>query len=404
MNLVLCNMSNVLDWHDGIVNRNFFVARELAKSGLFEQIMLVDFLAINPVGTIFGRRRTAKYVARTWFGGASGAVVKRYGLRHVLCKNPALPWTAAPNTQLYTFSGLGLASHEREDQAKLAQALIDLGCTEQNTLVWSYNAFAPQLLNLTSHFRVFDAVDDWSQHASYRLFTKLLQESYQKIGARADSIFTVSDGLRDLFPTGKASWIPNGVDVGAFKKAAAIPADVSQLRRPLIGYVGTLQERIDFDLLTTVCSALPQADFVFIGPVWSGVQADVDALHHACPNTHFLGRRPYDQVPNYVAALDVAIIPHRLDAFIKSTNPMKLYEYLAAGKPIVTTPGAGTEVFADVIHIVNDADLFTAAIDKAVLENTADFIKKRQLAVQSHTWEARVKQMREQLKHAMVST
>jgi len=402
MKLVLCNMSNALDWQQGIVNRNFFIARELINSGNFDEVVLVDFLSLNPMGPLFGRRRTAKYAFQIVRKREKGNTSHRYGLRHRL-----LTWTLpgqTSSTKVRLFAGLGLAHTYDRDIQTLKQALIDEGCTAENTILWSYNAFAPDLFDIPARLHVFDAVDDWSQHASYVKQRELLKSNYQSIGKRADLIFTVSEGLRSLFPLEKTAWIPNGVDLGSFanRTKQTQPAELAKLTKPIIGYVGTVQERLDFELLESVCAAIPEAQFVFVGPVWGGVQHRVDALMRVCPNVLFLGRRAYEDVPMYLAAMDVAIIPHRIDSFIQSTNPMKMYDYLAAGKPIVTTPGAGTEAFAEVISIVDNPVAFAQSIREALKDTDPKNVARRKKAVESHTWAHRVQEMRQALKRAMV--
>lgn len=400
MNLVLCNMSNALDWKQGIVNRNYFIASELITSGAFDQVLLVDFLAVNPMGPLFGRRRTAKYALQVLFGQAKSA--RRYGWRHRV-----LDWQMPDllsQTKVRVFSGLGLAHTRARDVQALKRVLLDEGFTVDNTVVWSYNAFAPELLTIPARLAIFDAVDDWSQHASYLRQREVLKQNYQMIGEQADLIFTVSDGLRALFPKDKTRWIPNGVDLRVFEKTnhQVRPTELASVAKPIVGYVGTVQERLDFELLEYVCGAIPEAEFVFVGPVWGGVQHRVDALMQSCANVRFLGRRPYEAVPVYLQAMDVAIIPHRIDTFIQSTNPMKMYDYLAAGMPIVTTPGAGTETFSQVISIVETPSAFAQAIREALQDKDPERKRKRQQAVSEHTWANRVSQMRQALKHAMV--
>jgi glycosyltransferase involved in cell wall biosynthesis len=260
-------------------------------------------------------------------------------------------------------------------------------------LLWSYQAFAPEILDWPARVRVFDAVDDWSLHASYQKEADFLRKNYDRISQKADVIFTVSAGLAERFDPAKTRWIPNGIDPAPFTKDWPMPSDLAALPRPLIGYVGTVQERLDFALLKTVCRNHADKSFVFIGPVWKGVADQVASLSTACPNVHFLGRRPYEQTPAYLQAMDIAIIPHRLDAFLSSTNPMKMYDYLAAGKPIVSTPGAGTEAFAQHIVIAKDAAEFSEAINRALAADSPAQHQARQSALSGHLWSDRLAAM-----------
>jgi glycosyltransferase involved in cell wall biosynthesis len=199
--------------------------------------------------------------------------------------------------------------------------------------------------------------------------------------------------LVKAFPAEKTHWVPNGADLSGFVENLPVPEDLRSLPRPIVGYIGTVQERLDFQLLKRICADHPKKSFVFIGPVWSGVQSEVDALTQACPNVRFLGRRPYSLVPAYLEGMDVAMIPHRLDAFISTTNPMKMYDYLAAGKPVVSTPGAGTEMFASQMHIAQDTEVFSRAIQLALdQDDDAKRLARRQV-VRTHAWQARVEEM-----------
>lgn len=387
MNLLVFNMSNLQDWEQGIVNRNYFVVRELLRRNEFDQIFLVDFLAVQSKKKPFGMRRSFRYAKRLL-----GGHTQRRGLFHTMTQREGQPF-GEQTKRFHVYQGLGMLTDHKRDLQAISEWLLSHGVDAANLVIWSYNAFLPEALTMPARLRVFDAVDNWSLHASYQNDASLLRRNYQLISGRADVIFTVSEGLQALFPKEKARWIPNGVDLSPFTKAQQVPADISMLPKPVVGYVGTVQERLDFELMEFVCKRHSDKSFVFIGPVWKGVKEQQVRLQTKCPNVHFLGRRPYASVPAYLQAMDVAIIPHRLDAFISSTNPMKMYDYLAAGKPVVTTPGAGTELFETHMHVVNTSQEFAQAIDAAIKEQTPEQIAQRRKAVQPHGWEARVNAM-----------
>lgn len=389
MNLVVFNMSNLHDWEQGIVNRNYFVLKELLKQSFFEDVFFVDFLAVQSLKKQFGWRRTGQY-ARTLLQGQAD---KRRGLLHLTMTAEGHPF-GKQTKRFHVYQGLGRLTSAKRDLDQISEWLDEHGVSPDNLVVWSYNAFLPEAMDLPARLRVFDAVDNWSLHASYQKESARLRANYQRIGERADVIFTVSEGLRSLFPLEKSHWVPNGVDAEEFSSIRhETPNDLKQIPKPIIGYIGTVQERLDFELLEHVCKQHADKSFVFIGPVWSGVKEKQVRLQQACPNAYFLGRRPYNQVPAYLQAMDVTMIPHRLDAFISSTNPMKMYDYLAAGKPVVTTPGAGTELFEQIMHITSTSQDFSRAIGRALQETGPEFALQRREAVKPHTWQARVENM-----------
>jgi glycosyltransferase involved in cell wall biosynthesis len=358
-------MSNYSDWESGVVNRNFFVTQQLLQQPEFEQVLFIDFLAQQPLKKLFGRKRALHYL------------LKARGLRKV-------------SEKLHVYEKLNISKTEEQVVQHINKLMKKLGFTPGETVLWSYNAFLPQVYDLEVKTKVFDAVDNWSHHASYKQKAKKLEQNYQLIDKKADLIFTVSEGLKDLFTNKQVHWVPNGIDLEKFKQVSQAKLEY---KKPIIGYVGTIQERLDFDLIEQVLKDHQQKSFVFIGPVWKGVEKKVDALKKAYSNIHFLGRRAYTEIPAYLAAMDVTIIPHRIDDFINSTNPMKMYDYLAAGKPVVTTPGAGTEDFSEVLSIQESAEAFSKAIERELVQDSQDKQQKRKQTVEAHQWSERVNRM-----------
>ena len=395
MNLVVFNMSNYLDWEEGVVNRNFFIVQELIQRPEIEQVVLVDFLAIQSIKKIFGLRRTSEYAKDILISskGRPSRKGQRIGLTHSLSKLEHGPFFL-PNKPVYLFQGLGISQSAANSIQKLRTMLQSLGYKKENTILWSYNAFLPEAFELDACVKVFDAVDNWASHASYKKEAGRLIENYKKIDRAADIVFTVSEKLQDTFNNAPTHWIPNGVNLSLFQKDVEAKTKLDQ-PQPIVGYVGTIQERIDFALLEKVCQAHSDKSFVFIGPIWSGVEDKVDDLKKACANVFFLGRRSYDEIPSLLKQVDVAIIPHRLDSFIHSTNPMKMYDYLAAGKPVVTTPGAGTEMFSNLLSIQKDSQGFIEAINRELANNSPQVIEQRLQAAAQHSWKTRVDAMME---------
>ncbi|MFQ5599409.1 MAG: glycosyltransferase [Candidatus Krumholzibacteriia bacterium] len=133
--------------------------------------------------------------------------------------------------------------------------------------------------------------------------------------------------------------IGNGVDFDLFDAAwhaPARPVEICALPAPRIGYAGALAEWIDLELVGEIAAAFPEASVVLVGPV---VGAAVDPQRHFAdrPNVHWLGSKPHAQLPHYVAEMDVCLIPFRKTPLTRGVNPNKLYEYMALGKPVVST-------------------------------------------------------------------
>lgn len=207
---------------------------------------------------------------------------------------------------------------------------------------------------------VFDAIDNWLYHPQMK-DKALIRRNYDYVTARADLILTVSQALADFFrKNGNTHWISNGVDAEFFAPARKPACGKTRV----VGYVGKIQDRVDFDLAERCLQAHPDWEFRFLGPVYSQQQR-IDALKQRYPNIRFTGDIPYSRLPEAMRDFDIAIIPHRVDAFTESMNPLKLYEYLAAGKPVVTMDVAGTSSISPYVLIAQTPGDFLRQLDRA---------------------------------------
>lgn len=182
-----------------------------------------------------------------------------------------------------------------------------------------------------------------------------------------------------------AVFVDHGVDFDRFRDAAAAgdePADVKELPRPRVGFVGSIDAHtFDPELFLDVAAKMKHCSFVLVGA------CSLPEGWCQLPNVHLLGQRPYEQVAAYMAACDVLIMPWNKSDWIKACNPVKLKEYLAAGRPVVTTPFYEAKRYSDSIAEVSDANEFAIAIDCAVQEPRSQ--ARLQERVQNETWTAK---------------
>lgn len=234
---------------------------------------------------------------------------------------------------------------------------------------------------------IFDAVDEPAEEfAHWAAGVALLR-------ARADVVFASSTSLYEshagLHPN--VHLCPNAADFAHFARAAGdggIPCDLAAIPRPIIGYHGALANWVDWGLIGATAAANPDLSFVFIGPLFTG-----DESLPSGPNLHYLGHRDYRLLPSYLGGFDVGIIPFRLSQMTKGCNPIKLWEYLAAGKPVVSTPLPEVEQYRE-IAVANTPSSFGAALRQA-LATAGDHaaIAARQALARSNSWEARALQV-----------
>lgn len=198
--------------------------------------------------------------------------------------------------------------------------------------------------------------------------------------ARVDLVLAASEQLAARFPRHKTLLAPHGADTALFSAPVRCAVDLP-VGRPIAGFYGSIAAWIDIGLLCDVADRLPDWQFVFIG----AVETDVSSLV-ARPNVTLLGPRPHHALPSYSQHWTASLLPFRDCAQIRACNPLKLREYLAAGRPIVTTDFPALAGYRDCVTVANDSVAFAEAL-KATLADNGTCLRKARVA--GETWEAR---------------
>jgi glycosyltransferase involved in cell wall biosynthesis len=180
--------------------------------------------------------------------------------------------------------------------------------------------------------------------------------------------------------------VTHGVDVDTFvaegSKRAPGPADVAILPRPRVGFIGGIDAHtFDPDLFVGVAKRLPQVQFVMIG------SCSLPEGWCDLPNVRFLGRKPYDIVARYMAAMDVLIMPWNKSEWIRACNPIKMKEYLAVGRPVVTTDFPALDGWRDLVRVADGAEAFAREINAALAEPFEPAPARTR--VQGESWDAK---------------
>ena len=204
-------------------------------------------------------------------------------------------------------------------------------------IAWYYT---PMMLPFSRHLEatvtVFDAMDELSK---FKFAPVKLLELEQELIDRSDIVFTGGSSLFEAKKDRHSSvhCFPSSVDRAHFAKARARqfePADQEDLPRPRLGFYGVIDERFDTELLDKAAEMRPNWSFVMVGPVVKIAPEDLPKRH----NIHYLGGKTYDQLPCYLSGWDVALMPFAMNESTQFISPTKTPEYLAGGKPVVTTP------------------------------------------------------------------
>lgn len=231
------------------------------------------------------------------------------------------------------------------------------------TLLAFQPLFVPLVKQLSPILFILDAQDNLLQHPLYRDIPGL-KGYYDYCQDRADLIYTNSAETTQWMNEKRldAAYLPNGVDNERFNPALdyPYPADITSISRPVVGYAGKMQELFDVDMLLEVANALPEVSFVCIGqqlnPKW------VKPLWN-CQNIYYLGDKHYNILPQYLASFDICMIPYNVSRQ-HGGDPIKFYEYLAMGKPIITTNIGGVSAFTNLpqVKVVTNATEFISAL------------------------------------------
>jgi glycosyltransferase involved in cell wall biosynthesis len=188
--------------------------------------------------------------------------------------------------------------------------------------------------------------------------------------------------------SGRSWYLPQGVNFDHFATRQPVPADLTSFPRPWIGFAGGVGSPVDVKLVNDVARANPEASVLLVGPV------RVAAAVFEPTNVHLLGSRPYRDLPAYVQAFDVGLIPYELNPHTIAVDPLKLLEYLAAGIPVVSTDLPEVRKYRDVVQIADTSGAFLAAVRRA-LETSPEQAAARQALARSHDWERRAERLLE---------
>ena len=235
--------------------------------------------------------------------------------------------------------------------------------------LWLYTPMAwPLAQSLEPRVTVYDCMDELS---AFDFAPPQLLARERELLAAADVVFTGGPSLYEAkkHRAGNAHCLPSSVDAAHFAAGGPEPAELEHVARPRLGFFGVVDERFDRDLLREVAALRPDYQFVVVGPV---VKIDPATLPRGA-NVHYLGQKSYAELPAHVAAWDVALLPFARNAATKFISPTKTLEYLAAGKPVVSTPIADVaNLYGHAVRLADTPAEFAAACDAALAETPGE--------------------------------
>jgi UDP-galactopyranose mutase len=246
---------------------------------------------------------------------------------------------------------------------------------------------------------VYELVDDHAGAPGWPARLRRLMGSVeQRILDRTSVVFAWSEPIRDRLATLHPNVVlaPPAVDLEAFASAAASGSAAGRVAC----YTGSFDARLDAELTASVAERLPDWSFVLAGGLTHTLKDRLLAL----PNIRSLGVLPIQEVPGVLAGADVCLMPYRQDTFTETLFPIKLIEYLAAGKPVVSTPLRASRDYADVVALVPGAPEFADALVAAARADSPELRERRMQRARPFSWEARIDQMEGAIEAALRGT
>ena len=266
----------------------------------------------------------------------------------------------------------------------------------EDAILWVYSPVCCDCVDHIPHTAlVYDCVD---RHSAYGglMNPELVDAMELELAGKCSRVFATAEPLAKRLKAAneKTAFIPNGADYERFAQAndeQPVPSDLKDIPHPIFGFVGALQPCVEYGYVETAAKAHPDWSFVFIGSEKPGAKLDV---LRTLQNVHFLGLKPNELLPQYLAHFDACLNLFAESDLSRDVSPLKFYEYLATGKPVVSTRQPDQVLqYAPIIQIADDAKGFEAACEAALGDTQPERTAARIEEGRKSSWDERVAEM-----------
>jgi GT2 family glycosyltransferase/glycosyltransferase involved in cell wall biosynthesis len=235
---------------------------------------------------------------------------------------------------------------------------------------------------------LYDCMDEWEDFPN---IGKPLLEAEKELVQRSDVVTVTAALLEQKWRNDnpRCLLVRNGVDFDFFRQHYQPTHILGDISHPVIGFYGALAEWVNLGLLASMARARPNWSLVLLGDVFVTDLEGLDGL----PNVHLLGRRPYEEMPLYLYHFDVCLVPFRINQVTHAVDPVKFYEYISAGKPVISAPLKELEIYKDYLYFAATPDAFVDQIERALAENDLKLQQRRIDLARDNDWRNRYQAM-----------
>lgn len=281
-----------------------------------------------------------------------------------------------------------LDNKNKDDFIKSFKRLLNRYIKDNSLLFVLHPVWKDVAFEIKGVRRVYDLMDLYSGFPDAK---EELVKAEEELISKSDFVITTAEGLYDNAKrlNKNVYMIRNGSDYEKFSNLKKNGVLDCLEEKPIIGYFGAINDWLDFDLMEYVIKENKDKYFIFIGSISS---KNVRKFYKYS-NVYFIGEISHNDLPGYLAYFDVCTIPFVLNDLIKNTNPVKFYEYIASGKPVVSVDLPELSRHSDICYLSENKEEFSKDIFKALHDENKEIIEKRKLVAKENTWDNRVEEL-----------
>ncbi|EIW8542889.1 TPA: glycosyltransferase family 1 protein [Klebsiella pneumoniae] len=273
-----------------------------------------------------------------------------------------------------------------------------LDISPDETIFWTYNPITNRLINFEDFKKViYHCVDEIKEQPG--MPTDVIEKAEKELLTKADIVFVTSEKLYETRKSLSSNihYHSNVSDYNHFNQALSvqynIPSDIKEISGVKLGFIGAISSyKLDFNLIKYIAKNRPDYNILLIGEIGEGEPGtNVDDLYDY-KNIHFLGPKKYNELPNYLAFMDAALLPNNINDYTDNMFPMKFFEYLSSGRNIVSVDLKSLKEFRDFCYLSKSYDEFVSNIDRVISGDIVPLDERLSLA-KKYTYESRTKKM-----------